>query len=343
MARHPGTEGNDLNPRRVDCEQDVTVAGASIADAASGVFIQSDEPTDPPNGARWTDTSTQPPRTKIYDDSSSAFIPINAGDRTFVQDTEPDDLIQGDIWFNTSAEDGTDMLWFDGSSLRFLQVIPIIPDVQIHQWKMDEGQGETVGDSISNADAVNNGAEWITGDYTGGFALKGDGDSSEVKIGELNTIEENILGDFAAAFTITTTEDAANDFFANDTASFGDERFELRHDSGELSVIIEDADTDRIHIDTTNGNFNDGEKHRIFLNKTGNSATDISVFLNGSQLSTEILSDEDFDSKPNYNEFYFFSRGGGANHDGVLDNFIIFDDSLTESQIQKEFNNQPWS
>ena len=168
MAENRKIRGNDIRPRRVDCEQDVTVAGASIADAASGVFIQSDEPTDPPNGARWTDTSTQPPRTKIYDDSSSAWIPINAGDRTFVQDTEPDDLLQGDIWFDTSPEDGTDMVWFDGSSLNFLQFISAIPESELtqiasHIWWMDEGDNSTIEDSQGDADGSVSEADWVRG------------------------------------------------------------------------------------------------------------------------------------------------------------------------------------
>jgi len=128
MTRHPATEGNNLKPRRVDAMEDVSVGGRSIADAASGVYIQSDEPEDPPHGARWTDTSDSPPRTKIYDDSSGAWIPINAGDRTFVSESEPDEPLQGDIWFDQSPDDGVDMFWYNGDNWAFLQFIADIPD-----------------------------------------------------------------------------------------------------------------------------------------------------------------------------------------------------------------------
>ena len=42
MARHPSTEGNDLSPRRVDAQKDVTVPGPngarlSFADAVEGI------------------------------------------------------------------------------------------------------------------------------------------------------------------------------------------------------------------------------------------------------------------------------------------------------------------
>lgn len=122
--RHPSTEGNALRPQRVDAQVDLTVAGESVADAAAGFFIQSTEPTNPPNGARWTDTSGTPPRTKIYDESTAAWIPINAGDRTFVSDTEPTDMVKGDIWFDTSPAEGENMFWFDGADLSLIRFLP---------------------------------------------------------------------------------------------------------------------------------------------------------------------------------------------------------------------------
>ena len=199
MTRHPGTEGNDLKPRRVDCEQDVTVGGSSIADAASGVFIQSDEPTDPPNGARWTDTSTQPPRTKIYDDSSNAWIPINSGDRTFVQDTEPDDLLQGDIWFDTSPEDGTDMQWFDGSSLNFLQFIPSIPDSAVHQYDAqalvgfsDNETVNTLPDEIGGENATGQ-ATYVESGINGNPSLDFNGTDDNFSTGQFDNIQQRLV------------------------------------------------------------------------------------------------------------------------------------------------------
>ena len=169
MARHPATEGNDLQPNRVDAKRDVTVQGASVADAAQAVFVQDDEPEAPiPDGSRWTDTSLTPPATFIYDASTSVWIPINAGDRTFVSETEPDseELLKGDIWFNTDPDDNDlaqEIYYFDGDVLVWLGDLTAIPDSADHHWPYSEGEDTTVSDDVGDEPLTFGGSpSWVS-------------------------------------------------------------------------------------------------------------------------------------------------------------------------------------
>lgn len=177
MTRHDSTKGNDLQPNRVDASKDVTVAGGSVADAAAGFFIGDTKPMDPLDGARWTDTADTPPRTFVFDDSTSAWIPINAGDRTFVSDTEPEDLLKGDIWFDTSHEHRTEIFWFNGDALVFLQSLNEIPDSVVDNFEdLYDGPYEEVDDLSTFYSTESGGAERQSGLVSeGDYAARGDG------------------------------------------------------------------------------------------------------------------------------------------------------------------------
>ena len=165
MARHPATEGNDLQPNRVDAKRDVTVQGASVADAAQAVFVQDDEPEAPiPDGSRWTDTSLTPPATFIYDDSTSVWIPINAGDRTFVSETKPDseELLKGDMWFNTDPDDddlAQEIYYFDGDVLVWLGDLAAIPDPDVYLH--DDWGDNKLQDREDSGTTTHNGVEGV--------------------------------------------------------------------------------------------------------------------------------------------------------------------------------------
>ena len=191
MTRHPSTEGNDLRPRHVDATDDVQVGGFSVADAASGVFIQASEPEDPPDGARWTDTIETPPKTFIYDDSTDIWLPINAGDRTFVSETEPDseELLKGDMWFNTDPDDddlAQEIYYFDGDALVWLGDLPEIPNSVVDNFEDDDaeptagpyGDGEDISDYY-NRDT--GGYSRVSGGLgSGDFALEHTGEEDDI-------------------------------------------------------------------------------------------------------------------------------------------------------------------
>jgi len=164
--RHPGTEGNDLWPADVKFPDPDGGDGRlslvnDVAAEFSGLAISSTQPTDMPDGGLWINLSadaTAVDRLSTYDESTDAFIPIQA-DSTVVQDSEPAHS-KGLIWFDSSPEDGFDMFFSDGETWYFLQFIPEIPDADVYLHD-DWGDNQLTSDREDSETTKTNGIDAV--------------------------------------------------------------------------------------------------------------------------------------------------------------------------------------
>jgi len=77
------------------------------------------------DGKVWVDTSQDPPKMKLYDAATQAFIPASAKS-TIVSQTKPTPE-RGKIWFEP-AQNGTNMYAASSDLWEFLKFLPEIPD-----------------------------------------------------------------------------------------------------------------------------------------------------------------------------------------------------------------------
>jgi len=226
-----------------------------------------------------------------------------------------------------------------------------IPDSAIYRWKFSAGSGSTATDSIGSADGTINGATWVSGTYVDGEALSGDGTDDYVNVGQLPDFSSITGGNFAIAYTVDDFTSGTGNFGLNTTD--GGEAVQVRHGntgpSGAPELYLQDSsDGSTLFEYATSGPLDDGNKHRVIVNKNGNTAGDIEFYDNTTQLSTTNITDGGFSSTGSFTNDFFLL---GASQDGsldspmgaTLDDIIIFSDSLISQQIQDDYDRQPWS
>jgi len=220
-----------------------------------------------------------------------------------------------------------------------------------HRWLLDDVNG-TVEDSVGSANGTNNGVTSVDGAWAGGRAGDGGSGDNFIETTTLGDFGSNTSSDFAIALSFTTTDigefigvinsggkaeqaigTTTRGFFGGSDDKLG---FFVRDDGGSGNGMRVDSDQD-----VTNGN-----RYRAVLNKTGNNASDLEIWLNQSEENTTIAEDNfDPNAVVNFDEpvclFANNIRGEVGNHiNAVIDDVCVFNDSLTQEEIQSYQN--PW-
>ena len=236
-------------------------------------------------------------------------------------------------------------------SLRNVSVrIGAIPDSEAdqklaHRWLLGDDDGALdVSDSEGGADGTNNGVSPVEGDYADGVAGEGDG-SSYIETSSLGSFGGDMTNDFAIALTIETTDNGCY-FLGHEN----DDRTRLTVGIGEfvsddrLEFYIQDSDTNSERVES-DSQFNDGSKHRVVFNKTGNSASDFEIWVDQSEVGVSVDVSQGFNNPSDFDDavalFAVNIQGSiSNNHNGIQDDICIFGDSLTSTEIQSYDN--PW-
>lgn len=229
----------------------------------------------------------------------------------------------------------------DGSRV-FGNVIPDSALSQvIHRWPIKEGSGTTAKNTVGS-DGTINGATWNSGTWTGGYALNGDGEDDWIDVGDLGNFGGNMDTDFAIALTIDNYDNGSWIFSRNEGAQL------ISLDTDNTSHWrwrIRDKDSNEIRVESQSST--SSSKQRIVLNKTSNSASGMEIWLDGSQASTNILQDNAFSNPEDFSGpvalLARYSGGAGSYYTGNIDNVIICSTSQSSSEIQSDYNQQPWS
>ena len=230
-----------------------------------------------------------------------------------------------------------------------------IPDSAVLHYPMIDRSNNTIIETLEGADGTAQGTTNVSNNWHEGYAEDGDGNEDYIELTNWSVV------DFGSSLTsnwsilITTETSNGNDVWIMGNDSGPDDmlfRLTIGHKNageGELSYDMRDENGNILEV-STNNRFDDGDKHRIVWNKTGNNADDLEIWVDGSKQDVSIHEDEDFSTVSNFNDFVaLMSRNtdtgiadDGRNFEGVLDNLIVCNDSLDSSEISDDYQDQPW-
>ena len=233
-----------------------------------------------------------------------------------------------------------------------------IPDSVVAQdklfayWGMSEGAGTTVEELVNDhTGTIQGDISWVSNNWHEEYALDSPGDSGDhVETTPWGDFGSNMGTDYAIALTVKTT-DGSNKFFGGNTTdtmtlTMGTQGFGSTSDDN-VSVLVSDDNGDLIIIENDN-DVNDDNEYRVVFNKISNSASDWEIWTNGTEDNVTVERDEGLSSFVNFTEpFSLFAQNDDGSTDrpidAIMDNFTVYEDSLTSQEIEDDYNNQPWS
>jgi len=227
----------------------------------------------------------------------------------------------------------------------------------IHAWRFDEGSGSTATDSVGIADATLQGDTsfmWVSDkQYVGDYAIQGDGANDYVDVGTLGTFGGNLDTNWTLLLTFKTTDGGSQKSLMGEIHGVAPQIFDpLRvNTDGSLEMLIRDGADNDINVRTSSTGYNDGNPHRVAVRRdtsVGSGADSIDYFVDGAKLSTLISKDQNVSSFSNFvNPLTYLARNNRGSPEWYVDATIDFpkiaDDALTDSEIQSDYNDQPWS
>jgi hypothetical protein len=222
-------------------------------------------------------------------------------------------------------------------------------DSVVHRWTYSEGGGITVADSVGGADGTRNGWSWITGTWVDGAAGSADGVDDFTETTTLGTFGSDMANDFAVALTFQTS--TAQDAAFLGVSNSGDDTFLLVHmgtsvSNGSPGLFLRDMGGGNVNF-ATDSVFSDGSKKRLVLNKITNDPNNWEIHINGSEVPASVERDQGFSNPTDFDApVYHFARnesGVDRPFEGELDDVILANESLSSTEIQDDYDRQPWS
>jgi len=243
--------------------------------------------------------------------------------------------------------DGTDVqeITLDGQTV-FSAVVQL-PTGQLARYKFDEGSGTTASDVLGNEGDITlqNGASFTANsDFEGGFGVDFDGNDDQADMPNPFSFVPN--PPLSVALTVKFDSVAIDQLIYD----FGDSSQDFRYafgtprpglgspSSGDLAGFIEISGVfKRFYIPSPG--INTTQNFRFVINYKNNSTVD--VFMNKSSLSVTNDSDELAGSSADQKLAGGVSFQG--NFDGIMDHLIFYDHLLTQSEVDDDFDAQPYA
>ena len=243
-------------------------------------------------------------------------------------------------------------------SLRNVSVgIDAIPDSAIAHYKLaEEDNGDvTIIDELDNHNGTNQGTTSVeSDDYVGGRARNGNGTDEYIELTGWGDFGSTLTGGWAILFTLETED---RDIITRVDNS-GNQRWDIGTNdnfgsrAGHLRVAIGDDNNDRAAIDTDIA-VDDGMRRRIAINAPGTNPSNWEVWVatnsdpEPSKVGTNVVIDEGISSTVDFDRpvplFARNNSGSIENHiNATLDDVIPSNASISESDIQRDANRQPW-
>lgn len=228
------------------------------------------------------------------------------------------------------------------------------PDNAVHNWKFSNGSGTELKDSIGNADGTINNASWINGSWVDSVALDGDGANDYVQIPKENLTDTDPLLDnkFAVAYTISGYSGSGGSLI--DAGWNNGDTFGVSFSNGSPFLSIRDTNNNGGQAYPNTSNLvDDGNKHRVILQKTSDGHLDqnAEVWVDNTEY-TDIRSgwgDNSNSSFDNWNnDLMLLASNDDSDNpdnycDAILDNVVLINGNISSKEIEKDYNNQPWS
>jgi len=245
--------------------------------------------------------------------------------------------------------DGTDVqeITVDGDTVFTSSIASEADSKLFRRWRVEQS-GSTLVESVTGDDGTLNGnVSKTSGNFVQGFGLDSPGGSSDfVELSKLGgNFGDFLLSPHAVAFTFKTTSGDASFMGQNYaqggnyvTWNMGSHLGTLGRSSGQLAFDLQ-GPTDGVA--QTNNEFNDGNFHRVVYNMTGTRMDDLEIYVDQAKESINIQASDGEQADLEVNMYLMASNnnaGVRGPFDVVMDDICIFDDSLTESEIQSYQN-----
>ena len=223
-----------------------------------------------------------------------------------------------------------------------------IPDSAVYRWVLDSVGDGTAEDSVGTADGTVNGVTSTSGTWVGDAAGDGDGTGDYIATTAVPDFASVTDTNVAIAFTVQTT---ATGYLLGSEETNGDAvvvRTGVRTAGGDINILFRDPAGDAIEVYAGSGLVDDGNPHRVVINKTSNSPSGLNIIIDDSARSTTTQDDQPYSGTgPLTHALYIFARKFNGSPDGyadaILNDVILFNDSLTSQQITDDYQRQPWS
>lgn len=227
-----------------------------------------------------------------------------------------------------------------------------IPDSAIAHYPHINRSDSTIVDVLGNLDGTAQGTTNVenVGKWFQDYAEDGDGVDDHILYNEWDAVFSS-LSVGGVYFTVEvsndtgmwmSSENSGNGLFWTRTSGgFG-------ASTGQILWYIQDSDSQLNRIYTDSARFNDGGPYRVCLTWDGTSASDMEIWVNGSQENTVVDNDDGWTSGLTFDQpVTGLARNDSGsiseNVNAFMDNVIPCDDYQTESTITDDYNNQPWS
>lgn len=277
-------------------------------------------------------------------------INSSSGVATITDGTEGTDYNLGIIQSQTEVFDpinsGTYNIDINGQTLTVDVKNTGIPKTESnqkleHRYLLDSIGDGTIDDSIGSADGTNSGVASVSGLWANSNAGVWDGSSSYINIGTLGDYGSKIP-DGAIAFSIEYKSSSDSHILGTDVGQ--NLQLAVGHDTastGQIYLDLKDAEGNRnkLHSSET---VDDGSKYRVVVNFPGQDATNHEFWFNQTQGTTSVNTNQPVDMSDFAKNIHLFAKNGGPNStDHIIDDICLFNQSLTQSEI--ESYNNPWS
>lgn len=221
--------------------------------------------------------------------------------------------------------------------------VSALPDSAIHRWILDDVNG-TISDSIGSVDGSNSGVTSVSGTYQGGSAGYGDGgDLIDMGVSLSQHAQDLTQSNFSFAYTIDDYTGGSNDpIYGGEVQN--NVKFVMDDFGPGINFIGEGPGGNGLRVRASDGSLvDDGNKHRVVWICDGLTGSDWRLYVDNTEVSTTVDRDEglsEFVDEP----MYMFSTGEGNNYiTAVLDDVIIYGDLLTATEVDGDYNAQPWT
>lgn len=240
---------------------------------------------------------------------------------------------------------------------------PAILDSATFHYPFLERSGSTIDEEIAGEDATANGTTNVSDEWWEGHAEESDG-TGHIEATTWNDFGSNLDGDMTLFFTFKTTDPG---FLFSVINSGGNENmaFEVgmtnnwdwgdaygdTYAEGYIGFNIRDDDPtgdEGLSVVTDSAGFDDGDRYRVAIRKSGNNGSDLDIFINGQEESVSVARDGlntsglvDFDEP-----VVFLARNIRGSiedeRDGTMDNVIVTGGAESDISIQDDYASQPW-
>jgi hypothetical protein len=223
-----------------------------------------------------------------------------------------------------------------------------IPESAIHQWKFSDGSGTTATDSEDSNDLSLSGPTWVSDTSAeGDYVLDFDGTDDTANGSAVSALGGNNAHSFAITLDLdnyVTDPTGVGNILVNTNKAGGQPVIDTvgisfgKSTSNRYEISIVDSSE---NITEGSADISGYSGFTRFCHTFDPSGPTLTVYINGSQVSI----DNNGSNWDGADTGIYFGHNGKDNKygDGRMDCPIVYDTELSKSEVQNDYNNQPWS